>query len=102
MFGPKKDNWSVDAVTVVILVLWVFVLLSIFCDFGQKLTDQFESFEAEMYKCKWYIFPIKMKHFFRFAIMNAQELVAIQGFGNIGLSRRTSKTVNEGVNASIQ
>lgn len=83
-------------------MLWVFVLLSIFCDFGQTLTDHFELLEAELYNCKWYLFPFEMQELFRFAMMNVQQLVAIQGFGNIEVSRETSKKVKKWVNVSIQ
>ena len=76
-----------------ILVLWALILLFILCDFGQKLTNQFELLEDEMYNCKWYLFPMKMRLTFAFAMMNVQELATFQGLGNIELSRETSKKV---------
>lgn len=81
--------------TAIILVSSPFTFLFMFCNFGQKLTNQFDLFEYEMYKCKWYLLPIGMQHFFAFATLNAQQLATVNGFGNIELSRETSKEVNK-------
>lgn len=97
--NQKDNNWSLDIIlTAIILVLWVFTLLFIFCDFGQKLINQFESFEYKIYRCKWYLFPMKMQQSFVFGMMNVQQLAVVEGFGNIELSRETSKKVIKRLN----
>lgn len=78
-----------------VLVLWAMTALFTSCDFGQKLIDQFELFEMKMYRCKWYLLPIKMQRIFAIAMMNVQQSTAVQSFGYIELSRETSRMVGK-------
>lgn len=97
-FQPqRKDNWGLYTLSAIILVLWAFIFLFLWCDFGQKLTDQFELFEDEVYKCKWYLFSIEMQQIFAFAMMNVQQSIVVKGFGNIELSRETFEKVSKRV-----
>lgn len=93
LFSFFKDNFGFDTLSAIILVLWALILLFLLCDFGQKLINQFELFENEIYKCKWYLFPINMQQIFAFAMVNVQQLAPVQGFGNIELTRETSEKV---------
>lgn len=76
-----------------ILLFWALALLFNACGFGQKLTDQFELLEYELYKRKWYLFPIELQRTFVFAMMNVQEVVVVLGFGNIEITHETSRKV---------
>lgn len=90
-----KGEWSLDALSASLLVLSSYTFLFVFCNFGQNLTDQFQLFEAEMYKFKWYLFPIGMQQTFACVMINVQQLAMVKGFGNIELSRETAKKVNK-------
>lgn len=81
------------ALIAILLVLWALFYLFVLCDFGQKVANQFELFENEICKCKWYLFPLEMQRVFAFAMLNAQHLVVVEGFGNIKLTHDTSKKV---------
>lgn len=43
-----KDEWSLNILISIMLVASSYTFLYIFCNFGQKLTDQFELFEASV------------------------------------------------------
>lgn len=58
------------------------------------LNSQFEEFDARLYQCTWYKFPIESQRVFGTFMMYSQDSVNIQGFGNTKCTRQTFKSVS--------
>lgn len=65
-----------------------------YAEFGNSVTDEFEKFNDELCRCKWYLWPIEMQKSMIIFIVGTQEPVLIRGFCNIVCIRETFKKVN--------
>lgn len=75
------------------LALWVFALSFILCEFGQRVTDQFEEYSVEFDRCKWNNLPIEMKRMYLVFLSDVQQPKNIQSYGRIVYTRQTFKRV---------
>lgn len=64
-----------------------------FCELGEMVTDQFETFADACVQCKWYLLPIKMQLQYGTFMCGVQQPTYIRGFGNIECARETLKKV---------
>lgn len=77
---------------------WIF--LSLVCIYflfnsGENVTNQFETFNHELYQSDWYLFPDEMQKMFVIFMSYSQRPVTIQGYGHnlAQCSRETFKEV---------
>lgn len=77
------------------LTFWSFQIISVFCGFGEMVTDQFEIFDDELAQCNWYSLPIKLQRQYGIFMSGAQQTTYIRGFGNIECTRESLKQVLE-------
>lgn len=47
----------------------------------------------EIYQCDWYLFPYHIQRMLPMILINTQQRVVLQGFGNIVFLRETFKEV---------
>lgn len=64
-----------------------------YCDFGEKITTQFQEFNNELNKSNWFEFPIDYQRMYVIVLANAQQMVIVKGFGNIPCTREAMKNV---------
>lgn len=88
---PKMDHSSIpiDLTKSILMVVSTFVIIIGFCEIGEMVSNQFNSFNAELVECNWYLYPIKMQQMFMIFMSNAQQPTNIHGYGNILCTRRT-------------
>lgn len=89
----EPDLNSVEYITTFGQMMTAFVLMYAFCDFGEQMTNQFETFDEQLYQRKWYLFPIEMQHMLVTFMSITQQPAIIHGFGNTEVSRDTFKKV---------
>lgn len=80
--------------TAITEMFWSFAICAFFCEFGEMVTSQFNSYDAEIYRCGWYLLPIKMQKMYLIFKSNTQHPIIIRGFGNILCTREIFKEVN--------
>ena len=78
----------------IVFVFWSFIFIFIFCNFGEMFTKNFNEVNYAMAECDWYQFPIDIQRHLPIILINTQQTVMLQGFGNIDLSRDTFKRVS--------
>lgn len=76
-----------------VLILTSFVLMFFICEFGERLSHYFNTFDDAFGQCRWYLFPIEMQRMLVIATINTQQPVIIQSFGNIPCTRDSFKRV---------
>lgn len=64
-----------------------------FCEFGQSVSSEFNSFDHEIYQCDWYTFPMNLQQMLVILMLDTQQSMYIRGYGNIVCSRDTFKKV---------
>lgn len=75
-------------------MFWSFALCAFFCEFGEKVTQQFILFDDEINRCDWHLLPTNMRKIHLFFMQSTQQPAIIQGYGNISCLRNTFKKVN--------
>lgn len=76
-----------------VLVPWIFGIDCLFCDFGERMTNQFQLFGEEFDRCDWYALPIELKGIYLIFLSNTQQPKVIQSYGGVICSRKTMKRV---------
>lgn len=89
----NNGNWM-GIIQQISYMFWSFGLIFILCNFGQKLTNQFDELNDALYMCDWYSFPLENQRMLPTILIATQQSVALKGFGNILCSRETSKSVS--------
>lgn len=79
--------------SILVTVFWSFAFCLFFCEFGEKLTEKYESFNEKLYRCHWYAFPIEMQRMLLIFMSSTQHSPFLRGFGNIVCTRDTFKVV---------
>lgn len=75
------------------LILWIFVIILITTEFGERVTFQFERFGVEFEQCKWNNLPIEMQRIYLIFLLDTQQPQNIQSFGGIPCTRKTLEQV---------
>ena len=76
------------------LAFWVFGLVFVACEFGERMTDQFESYGEELERCDWNLLPIEMQRMYLIFLTDTQQIKTIQCYFGIVCSRETYKKVH--------
>lgn len=74
-------------------IILALAIVFVVCEFGQRLTDQFEMFDEKLSLCKWYLFPFELQQMFLIVMSNTQQLTCLHGYGNIPCTRDSFKEV---------
>lgn len=65
-----------------------------FCDCGERVSNEFDKINNEIWQNDWYTYPIAVQRMLPIVIAGSQQKVAVHGFGNLALTRESFKTVN--------
>lgn len=88
------DNSNlIGVVSTAILIFWVLGTIFIDCEFGEKMTNQFEMFGEELERCDWLLLSIEMREVYLIFLLDTQQPKTIHGYGGIVCSRDTYKKV---------
>lgn len=82
-----------DVALPLMLVFWSFGIVFLFCELGQRLTDQFNEIDKEINRFDWFKFPLRVRKVLPIIMNGTQSLVEIKGFGNIPCSRDSFQNV---------
>lgn len=75
-------------------LVFTFASIAFFCEFGERVTDQFDLFNAKLCHCDWYLFPIEMQRIYFFVLLGIQHPIVVRGFANTLCTRTAFKNVN--------
>lgn len=77
------------------ITVWTFVYIGMICEPGGMMTNEFESFEKEAYRCDWNLLPIEFQRVYLIFFLDIQQPVNMKSYGNVPCIRETFKTVIE-------
>lgn len=75
-------------------LFWALTLVSLSCELGGRISNEFEEINDKINHLKWYLFPIKILRLMPMIMMSSQEWVGFACFGSIPCDRETFKKVN--------
>lgn len=75
-------------------VFWSFSIVFIYCDFGERVTSEFNQITEAVYQFDWYTFPMKIQQMMPNIIIATQEPVVVRGFANTMCTRESFKMVS--------
>lgn len=87
------DSDSQEILPTILVVIPVFGMIFIACEFNQEVTDKFETFNDKFVECNWYSYDIELQQMFLIFASNTQQPVFIRGYGNLLCTRETYKKV---------
>ena len=85
---------AMDLCRTLFLTFWSVAFIFFFCEFGERVTYQFEMFNHELDLCNWYLYPIEMQRMLIIVVANAQQSMFVRGYGNLACVRDAFKRVN--------
>lgn len=74
-------------------VVWSFAIVFGICEFGERLTGRFDVFDATLWQCNWYSYPIELQRSLPILMANAQQIPFLKSYGNITCTRDSFKMV---------
>lgn len=89
----EDDSNSMELISPLLYAFWSFAPIFMYCEFGNAVTDEFESFSDELCQCKWYSLPIELQKMMVVFIEGTQEPIIVRGFCNIVCIRDSFKKV---------
>lgn len=92
-FKSEPNPNLADLMISSILAVWMIILILLTCEFGERLTNQYEIFYYEFGQCNWYLFPFEIQQVLPIIISNIQRPVMIRGYANTVCRREAGKTV---------
>lgn len=72
---------------------FTFTTIFAFCEFGERVTHQFNLFNEKFCHCDWYLLPIEIQRMYLIVLVGVQDPVMIRGFANTLCSRDAFKKV---------
>lgn len=83
----------IELLLTVTIQFWAIVFISLLCELGKMVTNEFELFSGELNQCNWYAFPIAMQRMLLIVVVNSEQPAKLRGFGNVECTRETFKRV---------
>lgn len=82
-----------DLCRTLFLTFWSIAFIFFLCECGERVTHQFETFNYELDKCNWYLYPMGMQRILIIVMTNSQQSMFIRGYGNLTCVRDAFKKV---------
>lgn len=76
-------------------VIWSFGITLFFCEFGERVRNEFEGLNDMIDELDWYLFPMEIQRMLPIIMIAAQKPVVIRGFGNIACVREVFRKVSK-------
>lgn len=94
-FVSKSDNaGAADLFGTILPIGYTFSTLYGYCDFGERVTLQFDEFNEKFCQCNWYSFPLAMQRIYLISSVGIQDPVVIEGFASTTCTRDAFKKVD--------
>lgn len=90
----QPDPNPIEIFTPINLVMFSFTALFFYCQCGEFVMNEFDEFDDELYRCKWYLFPIEIRRMLVIVMINTQKPLKIRGFFNTVCTREAFKIVS--------
>lgn len=93
---------SIETDRIVLMTLfgemfWSVTCIFLYCEFGDRVTNEFEELNDAIDQLKWYDFPIEIQRMMPIIMILAQKPVEIRGYGNIACARHVFLKVSENI-----
>lgn len=92
MTNPNS-NRLLNLMLPLLLTVWSFMLISIVCESGERVTEQFSKYNDTLNQCNWYLLPVDIQQMLLIFIADVQQPIHIRGYGNIICTRDSFKQV---------
>lgn len=76
-------------------ILYVFGIVFVICEIGNKITNEFDTIDDTFYKLDWNAYPEEIKRMMLVILQVTQQPVELFAYGNYPCSRDTFKRVIE-------
>lgn len=96
IFSIFKVGWCSNTLETALLCfvsIWMVTFLSMICEPGTRVTNQFEVFEDELGQCDWYLLSIGMQRMYAIFLLDTQYPIELLSYVNITCARETLKKV---------
>lgn len=74
-------------------IAWSFIIIFCVCEFGERLTQQFDMFDVTLCECTWYLMPIELQRMLVIVMSNARQPIHMSSYGGIQSTRNSFKQV---------
>lgn len=88
-----ENSCAMDILSQLMIIIWPFIHIFFVCEFGQRLSGQFDMLDAAFCQCKWYLLSIELQRMLVIVMSITQQPVILQGYGNIQCTRGSFKQV---------
>lgn len=89
-----NNGYVFQAIRPIIVLAVLFECTYFLCNFGQKLTNEFENISDSVYKMHWHLMPIEVRKKLPTIMAVAQRPVYIKGFARIQGTHEFYESVN--------
>ena len=89
----EKSSNPTELILPFVLMLWSFAIIFFFCEFGEKVNNQFERFNDELCQLNWYLYPNNIQRLLLIFTTGVQQPVYLCGYGNIVCTRDSFEKV---------
>lgn len=88
-----NDSSLADMILPIFIVVWAFTLIFAYCELGKMVTNQFNTINEELYRCKWYLLSLEMQRMLLIFMSDTQQPMFLRGYANIVCTRDSFKNV---------
>lgn len=92
-FQTNETTSVTDIVKLIMLIMWAFGQIFVYCDASERVTIQFDGIDFYS-QCDWQEFPLCIRRSIPIVIACTQQSVVLSSIGNVQASRETFKKVS--------
>lgn len=74
-------------------LVWSYLVLLLYCEFGERVTNEFVELDNEVCQLEWYLLPISVQRFIPFIMNTTQQPIILRGFQSCSCARESFKNV---------
>lgn len=74
-------------------MFWAFAQICLFCECGERLSDQYNDIDIKLFQSNWYTFPKDIQKLIPILLNGTKRPAVLRGIGNIILKRKAFKNV---------
>lgn len=94
-FQSHSSATSPDMIlSLVSQIFWSFALISIYCEFGERVSIRFDRSYRAICQFKWYAFPMELKKSLLTVLIVAQQPYELRSFATCSCAREPLKNVS--------
>lgn len=93
LFQSSNTISPATLLTYSLQLFWGYAVIFIFCELGERLTQEYDKLYDVICEFNWYAYPLKVQRILPIAFAGAQDQIILQGFGNCLCTREAFKNV---------